>query len=292
MEAIQPQFFKVFLPEINSNWLHIPLGFVKYMKGNTTGSVFLTGPSGNTWQVDLIKTGDGLFFRGGWVTFVKDHLAEFGDFFVFKNTSDFHFKVTIFDKSACEKQSAFHAKCSQDMGNFVNSKGKKRLKVQTDVSSGTFQGAPQTRRMNTRSMAAFAKTDPGSYDLLMQTQTHEKRESWVLFSHCRSFVKRMTRYNVRQVFVMRIPAPFMKDNFLDCQSRNIVLRIPEGNEWIVKLVRQGGCGCLSGGWNNFVRDNHIEEGDTCTFELVGDFEMLVHISRKIEEFLQAVGSDA
>ena len=33
-----------------------------------------------------------------------------------------------------------------------------------------------------------------------------------------------------------------------------------------------------GGWNSFVRDNDINFGDTCIFELVSDYVMQVRIS--------------
>ncbi|GMP26634.1 hypothetical protein CsSME_00002998 [Camellia sinensis var. sinensis] len=124
--ARQPHFFK-----------HVPLGFVKHLKGKTSGLVFLTGPR--------------------WFAFAKDHFAEYGDFFVFKYNGDFDFIVTVFDKSACEKEAAFHAKCTQDISNFVKNKGKKRVKLQENASSHeAFEGAPK-RRMNTGSKATDRK---------------------------------------------------------------------------------------------------------------------------------------
>ncbi|KAK2976312.1 hypothetical protein RJ640_003028 [Escallonia rubra] len=77
-------------------------------------SVSLMGSSGNTWEVNLMKNNESLFFNKGWSSFVKDHFAELWDFIVFKYDGNSHFTVKLFDKSGCEKETAFLAKCSQD----------------------------------------------------------------------------------------------------------------------------------------------------------------------------------
>ncbi|KAK2973296.1 hypothetical protein RJ640_029746 [Escallonia rubra] len=54
----------------------IPLGFLKHMSDETSGSASLMGPSGKTWEVNLMKNNESLFFNKGWSAFVKDHFAE------------------------------------------------------------------------------------------------------------------------------------------------------------------------------------------------------------------------
>ncbi|KAL7230208.1 hypothetical protein ACSBR2_008673 [Camellia fascicularis] len=230
--ARQPHFFKVFLPHVNSQCLHVPSGFVKHLKGRTLGPVFLTGPSGNTWQANFIQKKDGLFFHEGWSAFAKDHFVEYGDFFVFKYNSDFDFIVTVFDKSACEKEAAFHAKCTQDISNFVKNKGKKRVKFQENASSyEAFEGVPK-RRMNTQSKATYRKNKDGGRELSMWEGTHEKKATHLLF-----FVSCMTKGNVKQVFILYLPPPFVMEHFACYENRQIVLCNQEGNQWIVKHIR-------------------------------------------------------
>ncbi|KAL7254483.1 hypothetical protein ACSBR1_008795 [Camellia fascicularis] len=281
--ARQPHFFKVFLPHVNSQCLHVPSGFVKQLKGKTSGSVFLTGPSGNTWQVNFIQKEDGLFFHEGWSAFAKDHFAEYGDFFVFKYNGDFDFIVMVFDKSACEKEAAFHAKCTQDISNFVRNKGNKRVKLQENASSHeAFEGVPKSRT-NTQSKATYRKNEDGGHELSMWEGTHEKKAT-----HRPFFVSRMTKGNVKQVFILYLPPSFVMEHFPSYKNRQIVLRNQEGNQWIVKLIRRASCGSFCAGWPAFVRDNRVKEGDTCRFELVSKFEMLVHIARKNRESQQVV----
>ncbi|KAF8377483.1 hypothetical protein HHK36_030863 [Tetracentron sinense] len=163
----RPLFFKVFFPDLSSERLRIPVGFLKHMEGKTSGSVSLKGPSGNTWHVDLIQNSEGLFFQDGWPVFARDHLAEIGDFFVFRYDGNLHFTVCIFDPSACEKEAAFYVKCSQDTIHNGKKRGKKKGGKLLNVSSyKPFKGVPKRMRGNshlilpgyiTRSRAAMVQ---------------------------------------------------------------------------------------------------------------------------------------
>ncbi|KAL7231038.1 hypothetical protein ACSBR2_009336 [Camellia fascicularis] len=216
--ARQPHFFKVFLPNVNSECLHVPSGFVKHLKDKTLGSVFLTGLSGNTWLVNFIQGKYGLFFHEGWFAFAKDYFAEYRDFFVFKYNGDFDFIVTVFDKSACDKEAAFHAKCTQDISNFVKNKEKKRLKLQENAySHEAFEGALK-RRMSTGSKPTDRKNEDGGHELSMWEGTHEKKATHRPF---------LSAY---------IPPPFVMEQFPSYENRQIVLHNQEGNQWIVKLI--------------------------------------------------------
>ncbi|XP_057424767.1 B3 domain-containing protein Os03g0620400-like isoform X2 [Lotus japonicus] len=123
----------------------LPDGFVGRMEGRTSGLVSLTGPSGNTWQVRLIKQDNELFFHNGWSTFVGDHLLECGDLLVFRYEGHLQFTVQVFDKNACEKEAAFHSKCSQNSCNFDNIKGQKR-DSEENSSLDVVDGIPKKMR--------------------------------------------------------------------------------------------------------------------------------------------------
>ncbi|PKI48669.1 B3 domain-containing protein REM10-like isoform X3 [Punica granatum] len=82
------QFFKVFLETQSKNRLRIPPAYHKHMEGEKRQVFCLLGPSGDTWQVILVKVlekdSNELYFRHGWATFVKDHLIENGDLLLFR----------------------------------------------------------------------------------------------------------------------------------------------------------------------------------------------------------------
>ncbi|KAK4276634.1 hypothetical protein QN277_014761 [Acacia crassicarpa] len=96
------------------------------MEGRTSGLVSLTGPSGNTWRVQLVKEGNDLFFHHGWLTFLEDHVIEVGDLLVFRYEGQLHFTVLVFDERACEKEAAFISKCSQNSCDFDHINAHKR----------------------------------------------------------------------------------------------------------------------------------------------------------------------
>lgn len=122
----KPHFLEVFLPALCSDRLKVPTRFIKHLAGNTSGSMLLTGPSDNSWHVDLIEHNGHLFFDEGWSTFVKDHSIECGDSLVFRYDGNLHFTVQIFDHSSCEKERAFQAECSQEPSYLNGCLGRKR----------------------------------------------------------------------------------------------------------------------------------------------------------------------
>ncbi|KAL8166048.1 hypothetical protein V2J09_007547 [Rumex salicifolius] len=131
LNARRPHFLMIFHPNVCSDRLSegckrslvnqtlqfsalqkVPEKFIKHLEGRLCGSVLLSGPSGNSWNVKLSKHDDGLFLDDGWGMFVKDHSIECGDSFVFRYDGDLHFSVQIFDQTSCEKEVAFYAKHS------------------------------------------------------------------------------------------------------------------------------------------------------------------------------------
>ncbi|KAK9756352.1 hypothetical protein RND81_01G091000 [Saponaria officinalis] len=126
MNGKKPHFLEIFLPNLSSQRLEVPSKFIKHLGGRTSGSLSLTGPSGNSWNVDLIGDNGHLFFDGGWPTFVRDHSIQCGDSLVFRYDGNSHFTVQIFDESSCEKDEALNARCSQGSNDCSGSSGKKR----------------------------------------------------------------------------------------------------------------------------------------------------------------------
>lgn len=80
-----------------------------------------------------------------------------------------------------------------------------------------------------------------------------------------------------------IPPEFVKE-FLPQKSQEIILRVDPcaRKEWKVKYCVGETAARFIGKWRNFVRDNDLEEGDVCVFELSKSKKkttMTVHIFR-------------
>ncbi|KAK2973295.1 hypothetical protein RJ640_029745 [Escallonia rubra] len=89
---------------------------------------------------------------------------------------------------------------------------------------------------------------------------------------------------------LQLPSSIITKHCADYKNKEkIVICDIDGNRWTVNFIRQGISGCFCGG---FVHDNDIKEGDTCLFELVGQYEMLTHIPRKNKEVQQLEAEDS
>ena len=124
----------------------IPAGFVCHLEGRANGLVSLTGPSGKSWPVQLIKQDNDMFFHNGWPAFVGDHRLECGDLLIFRYEGYLNFTVQVFDKSKCEKEAAFHSECSQNSCNFGNIRGQKRDKSENSSLDVVVEGAVKRMR--------------------------------------------------------------------------------------------------------------------------------------------------
>ncbi|MQM01933.1 hypothetical protein Taro_034691, partial [Colocasia esculenta] len=85
----------------------IPGKFVRNFDETFGKFVHLTGPSEKTWNVNLKNVSGIIFFGDGWEDFVEENLLEKNDLLLFKYKGDSQFKVSMFDKSGCEKTSAY-----------------------------------------------------------------------------------------------------------------------------------------------------------------------------------------
>ncbi|KAF8410595.1 hypothetical protein HHK36_003127 [Tetracentron sinense] len=101
-----PEFFKVYLPKLSSQQLHIPPAFIRHFNGVVPNKTILKDPIGRFWHVEVKKVENDLFFQNGWVGFVESHSIELGDFLVFRYKGNSVFDVRIFGKTGCKKEKA------------------------------------------------------------------------------------------------------------------------------------------------------------------------------------------
>ena len=81
--------------------------------------------------------------------------------------------------------------------------------------------------------------------------------------------------------MQNIPYQFSMAHLPKCKVR-IVLWNLKGGSWTVNSIptmKVNISHTLCGGWMAFVRDNNINMGDVCIFELVGKCELRVYILR-------------
>ncbi|KAK1259852.1 B3 domain-containing protein [Acorus gramineus] len=97
------QFFKILIGDFSEK-LHIPRKVVNFLSDKASKrAVVLQGPIGCIWHIKLGNATNGWYIMDGWSDFVNDHSLKESDLLFFKYDGIMHFKVKIFDQSACEK---------------------------------------------------------------------------------------------------------------------------------------------------------------------------------------------
>ncbi|XP_044970656.1 uncharacterized protein LOC123430889 [Hordeum vulgare subsp. vulgare] len=96
-----PQFFRSLITRSSMEQETIPEDCHKYLE-ECTGVVYLRGPSGNKWPVELAKISGELCFARGWKEFLRDHRVMYGYLLVFRYDGQSQFSVTVFLPSYCE----------------------------------------------------------------------------------------------------------------------------------------------------------------------------------------------
>ncbi|KAL6847023.1 hypothetical protein ACP4OV_022876 [Aristida adscensionis] len=98
----QKSFFKIMIGDFR-NGVAIPKTFATNIRALISQEVKLEVPNGEIYSVKVAKEHDNLVIRSGWETFAGAYDLNKGDLLVFNYSGHSHFKVQIFDPSACEK---------------------------------------------------------------------------------------------------------------------------------------------------------------------------------------------
>ncbi|GAB2277667.1 hypothetical protein Dimus_012372 [Dionaea muscipula] len=127
----QTLHFCQILPKDFHHHLIIPKKFAGNMWTKLPPRVSLKGPSGATWDVDLIASGEVVCFMDGWEEFVKACSLEENDILIFKYNGSSCFNVLIFNgKNFCEREGVyFIRKC----GHVKPDGGRKKKRDTTEV---------------------------------------------------------------------------------------------------------------------------------------------------------------
>ncbi|GAB2218841.1 hypothetical protein Droror1_Dr00002073 [Drosera rotundifolia] len=111
----QTLHFCQILPKNFHHLLVIPKKFAENMWTKLPPKVSLKGPSGATWDVDLVLRDGIMYFLNGWEKFAKAYSLEENDILIFKYRGSTSFDVIIFSGSTfCEREAVyFIRKCGQ-----------------------------------------------------------------------------------------------------------------------------------------------------------------------------------
>ncbi|OEL18088.1 putative B3 domain-containing protein, partial [Dichanthelium oligosanthes] len=270
-------------------------------------SIKVESRSGHTFDVQVAKNLGRLALQSGWEAFVSAHDLKMLDFLVFKYDGTSRMKVLIFDPSGCEKvPPCFVAE--------NNISGRQRKEESIDISSNYANlpmETPETKKkggkqrdgsniMNISLLSLPSESSGGS----MSSEEHEAHSvpSYILpkRTSLTDVQKKKLKEKVRAI-CSEIPiyGRVMKntdisgkrtdfcveygDAYLPFKERTLMLH-RHGKSWEVLCrvqVQRGQRNFkrLSKGWKGFARDNNLQLGDLCLFELLKTkkYMMNVHV---------------
>ncbi|KAK9109021.1 hypothetical protein Sjap_017081 [Stephania japonica] len=283
-QASDLRFFKVMFGDFGRR-MRIPRVFIRYLLEESPDQVNLEGPSGNIWRVKIKRTKDDIYLDQGWEAFKVDHSLAMGNALLFEYDGKKHLKVTdIVSMYGLTREDVFTVKCSQES----TSQGNER-----QVSNLAHVGDRQQDNIIEPNLSMpFDQIDPLSHQVTDSASPNAERlmidqgpgpnpdpEAAALSftSSFPFFMIKMKPYNVVEPYQLQLPTQFSKEHLHFKTPRRFFLHNLEGTKWSVRALPKPPTKLLAGGFRNFSRDNNLQLGDYCVFELVDENELKVHI---------------
>ncbi|KAI3903613.1 hypothetical protein MKW98_032267 [Papaver atlanticum] len=284
-------FYKVLMRPsyVRGGYVRVPMVFAKrYLKITTQMAVTLGVSDGRTWEVlYLARAQHDRRLSRGWRKFVSDNHLKEGDLCVFElvDRINVEMNVNIFRASqeivSIHSGSGTQTKDEPPMSTLVEFASSSEGRVNQKAEPATHE-FPQASRKRKAFSSKFAHKR--SYTTAFQASQllESALEAAEDFTSDDPFYKVLMRPSYVKGGYVVIPKAF-GTSYLKKRVRMVVtLRVSDGRTWKVwRVSRSRNTMKLSLGWNEFVTDNHVKEGDVCVFELVDkiNFEMHVHIFR-------------
>ncbi|CAD6213650.1 unnamed protein product [Miscanthus lutarioriparius] len=291
------QSMSCFLRRMTASPKHImivPNKFLKHFVGKLSQTIKLESPNGSVYNVEVTECYNKKVLRHGWEEFVGAHHIEENDFLLFRHIENSVFKVLIFDSDGCEK--IIRCDCIKS----IPSVGETRVDYVDISSSSQFDtigssGKLSSRHGETLKMTVTSSSSGGSgEDIPSENESFESDDLQApgadyIVSH-RTYLSQEQKERVTlliqeiqpkttvYIAVMRKshvhpPAPsvdIIKEYafaYFPHVNANVTLQRPgKSKKWHPKFnTTKGGVYRLQGQWLDFVRDNHVQEGDICAF---------------------------
>ncbi|KAL6130443.1 hypothetical protein ACLB2K_068822 [Fragaria x ananassa] len=265
-------FFSIILQPYNFTkcYLHMPTEFAeKYLSG-CSEVIKLQGSHGKQWDVRFASTNPSLPITcRGCIKFLTDNNLAEGDVCLFelmKSKADMVLKVSIL--RAAEYEDTIHSS---------NVKKSKRANLDKSIMHDTEDfSTRQSEDDGKFAFDIFSHTYPKS-KLKFPTETEKVIYATRMFKLKNPFFVVILQYNN---YHLCIPVDFARKYFSSC-AESIKLHDSNGGHWDVQRTYTNASSSghrFSNGYNVFLRDKKLEQGDVCLFELIKRNDVLLKVS--------------
>uniref|UniRef100_A0ACD5XVS2 Uncharacterized protein n=1 Tax=Avena sativa TaxID=4498 RepID=A0ACD5XVS2_AVESA len=288
----------------------IPEWLVDHFGGKISGTIKLEAPNGKTFDVGVAKKTKRTILQTGWEAFVDANQIQENFFLMFRCLEISCFKVTIFDshgeeRISCragernpthvENQCTFCAEMSSSSqddtsGGCCRKQGKTPAAKSSSSDELSAEGSESEREsesMESDDLQGFSK----NYVLAGRCHLTEEQEDEIdaLVTKIRPetplLVATMKKTNVNGSANLVISKDYAQAYFPH-RIKFVSLKLPgKSKNWSCRFyIRPDGTG-RNLFLHEFVRDNHVKEGDLCLFQPMTEvestrFSFMVHVLRK------------
>uniref|UniRef100_N1QRV9 B3 domain-containing protein n=1 Tax=Aegilops tauschii TaxID=37682 RepID=N1QRV9_AEGTA len=301
-----------FIRKINGNFMHsmvIPEWFVSQLGGKIWRTIRLQAPDGIIYDVGVSENMNRIILKFGWAAFLDANEIEENYSLMFRYLGNSLFEVTIFDSNGKEKVSHSHYtdnSSSSHPGATQSSAGEG-----SDSDGSQKESSYRYKKSGKMPAIAYSSEEFSAEDNSVESDDQQMLSEYCVFSgRCYlteaqkakilALVKKirpeipvlvveMKKSNVKQSGTLVICKDYGRKH-LPCEETNIILQLPRKNKgWKCRFhIRPSGtsdAGRRNLSLGNFVRDNHVREGDICLFEPMTNakekrFTMTVHLVHK------------
>ncbi|KAJ3678138.1 hypothetical protein LUZ60_001941 [Juncus effusus] len=287
-----------FYQQMDGSFMHqmsIPTKFTTNSGGHIGKIVKLKGPSGNIWQIGVTKRAAKFVLRVGWKEFILANDIKENDILIFKYNGNSSFEVQIF-QNGCERISSFFAK-KKGTGCFRGEVYGPNCNIRhhdiiTSGSSSDSEGQTEESPTRDEKPRRQSKKDAGtSRNGGDRREMLQKQPPFLYLSHKTHLNTAQNKKALRLAREVTSGNPYFVAVINSCCiRRNAVLSIPKkfsveylptetaeatlhymGRKWnAMYIYRKERKQIGSTGWKSFVKDNNLQEGDVCLFELLKD----------------------
>ncbi|RLN19762.1 hypothetical protein C2845_PM02G07340 [Panicum miliaceum] len=285
-------------------WQGIPDKFVQHIRGRIAKTVKLESRTGCTFDVEVAESLGKVVLQTGWKAFACAHDLKMWDFLVFKYDGTPRLKVLIFDLSCCEKVLPCHTRDrgegeeqienSRSCDDFpMKSPGNKRkawkqregcMNVNTSSTSVSDSSGGSMSPEDQKSHCIPSYILPRRTYLTFELKKKLKEKVRAICSKTPIYGCVMKKTSIEgKPQTMDISGEYA-DVYLPFDDQTLLLQ-HLGKSWEVRCHIQKSnfpSKRLLKGWKQFARDNNLQVGDLCLFELLEnrEYTMNVHIIRE------------
>ncbi|KAI4357349.1 hypothetical protein L6164_001303 [Bauhinia variegata] len=289
-----PHFKRVMQPSyISRPYLRVPPKFWKQHLKKKQGAVLLQALDGRTWssRYRVGSFADKLYIPG-WTAFAKDNVLEVGDVCVFEfiQRTIATIRVTI---SRHEQLSCLVNSVERVKGNARKKSPllplhpcKKMRACKNDEVESTSNLQKKPIHGELIQPEAIARSKP-----LTEVEKARALQRVSAFSSEYPHFKRVMQPSYVSKHHLVIPLQFWKQHLK--KRRDILLQALDGRTWHARHKVGFSNKAFLSGWGAFAKDNYVEVGDVCVFELIQRTKatLRVTISRPAEQPSCLVNSD-